>query len=100
MSLRYEAVRTYFTTTNAPNGDMIDVITNYERTEPQERRGYAITLGFETWGHDDFNIAVWKGDRLKVWDWMDESVETDPTVLETIERALLTGKSIPMGLDR
>lgn len=81
--MNYEAVRKYFTTTNAPNGDVIDFVANYERSGIQrDRRGDAITDGFEAWGNDDFNIAVFDGGRLVSWDWMDEPIEDDEGVAE------------------
>lgn len=76
MSLEYEAIRSYITTENAVDGSVLDFLTNYERGQPRrDRRGYAISDGWSTWGHDDFNIAVWEGVNLVSWDWMDEPIE-------------------------
>lgn len=90
----YEAVRSYYITRNDyQDGRMVAWARGYERTgRIRDRRGDAISDGFGEWGHDDFNIAVWKptaeGDRLVSWDWMDEPVDTEPGTLAEIERAV------------
>ena len=87
--MTYEAIRGYITTSNAPDGSVIDWIHNYERSgRVRDRRGDAISDGFDLWGHDDFNVAVWDKDRLVSWDWMDEALEPDPSELRKIELAV------------
>lgn len=91
--VRYEAVRTYFTTDNAPDGLWLEWALNYERSNKlRERRGRAISDGFEAWGNDDFNIAVWKGSELVSWDWMDETIEGVDGLAER-RRGLAEGKT-------
>lgn len=82
MSYKYEAVRSYWT------GTLKRVVVEYDRGSLRDKRGDAITDGFQAWGHDDFNIAVWEGDSLVSWDWMDEPVESDPLELGLIEASL------------
>ena len=94
MAVRYEAVRTYITTRNAPDGSVVDFIWNYVRFgKLRERRADAITDGFDAWGHDDFNSAVWEGERLLSWDWMDEVVDDEESELVRLGRRLVGGDS-------
>jgi hypothetical protein len=87
VSLEYEAIRRYYTTVNAPDGSVLDFVANHERLGVNGSRMAAIKDGFKTWGHDDFNIAVWDNERLVSWDWMELPIEA-PEDLPEIARML------------
>jgi hypothetical protein len=90
---RYEAIRSYFTTVNARDGSVTDILRHYERVHPtRDSRLEAITDGWDAWHHDDFNIAVWRGDKLISWDWMDDilvAIADGEDELARIQRELL-----------
>lgn len=52
----------------------------------------AIRVGFDIYGHDDFNIAMIEvlGDRkrLSAWKWMNDVIPEDPDSLDEIAFAL------------
>ena len=89
MRREYEPIRPYITTSNGPNGAVIDFHFNYERSGQRwESRKEAINEGLKVYGSDDFNIAVWMGDRLESWDWMDHPVGEDSESLAELNRKL------------
>lgn len=53
-----------------------------------DSRQEAIKEGYVIRGSDDFNIAVLDGDRMASFDWMDEVVDDDPSVLSEIAKAI------------
>lgn len=70
-------------------GNLENLSTVYNvLSEPKESRGFAISAGFDAYGCDDFNIAVFEDGHLVSWDWMDEVVETDPAEVARIDEAL------------
>ena len=84
----YQAVRQYWT------GNLESVVVHYETQLPRRStRQQAISDGFRTWGHDDFNIAVWEGAELVSWDWMDEQIEDD---LQAIAHAIRSGRGLAL----
>ena len=86
----YQPVRPYITTSNDPHtGAVTAWHTYYESYLPRfASRHNAIRTGLREWGHDDFQIAVWSGDKLTSVDWMREVVESDPETLDRIRVAL------------
>lgn len=92
--MTYEPVRTYFTTTNAPDGSVIDWVRNCERGDPLPSRALAKKEGWRRWGHDDFNIAVWEGSKLVSWDWMDKVLENDSETMERTMEFLEAGEEV------
>jgi hypothetical protein len=84
---RYEAIRPYATTVPLRGGTAFHI--NYERGNPiRDHRKDAITDGFERFGSDDFNIAVWHMGALVSWDWMEKPVGEDDKSLAEIARKL------------